>query len=38
LPQKPLYERLNKLAKQLRISLEAEGISAEVARDLLDGE
>jgi RNA polymerase sigma factor for flagellar operon FliA len=35
LPQKPLYERLNKLAKQLRSSLEAEGISAEVARDLL---
>jgi RNA polymerase sigma factor for flagellar operon FliA len=38
LPQKPLYERLNKLARLLRSSLEAEGISAEVARNLLEGD
>jgi RNA polymerase sigma factor (sigma-70 family) len=38
LPQKPLYERLNRLARQLRAGLEAEGIDVDVARNLLDAD
>jgi RNA polymerase sigma factor (sigma-70 family) len=36
LQQKPLYERLKKLMKQLRLALEAAGIDAAMIRDLLD--
>jgi RNA polymerase sigma factor (sigma-70 family) len=38
LPQKPLYERINRLARQLRSTLEARGVTAEMARHLLEAE
>jgi len=38
LPQKPLYERLNKLARHMRSALEAQGVTAEMARHLLEAE
>lgn len=38
MPQKPLYERVNRLLAHLRQELEKAGIDAETIRNLLDGD